>query len=835
VSATIRCAHCGLPVPAHLVKPGDELSFCCRGCEQVYALLHERGLQGFYEVRAQEQAAGQPAMVLGRRFTDFDDPSFEGRYVRTTGRKTREIDLYLEGVHCAACAWLLERLPQSLPGLVSLRLDLARARAHVEWSPELIALSAVARAIDAIGYTPHPWRQDELAALRQAEDRRVLLRVGVAAAAAMNIMFLHVALYAGEFSGMDAGPESFLRWASLLVAIPVATYSAWPFVRTAWEGLRRRVPHIDLPIAVAIEAAFLFSAFNTIRGAGPVWFDSIATLTALLLGGRWLQGRAQRQALRTAERLQGSGVVDFARRRDPSGATVEVPAESLMPGEVVEVRSGETLPVDGIVLEGCSRVEQAALTGEAKARSVEAGDRVWAHTTNVGASLVVRAVEVGSGTRMGALLSLLEEARRRQAPIVTLTDRIGRIFVTVILTVAALSTVWWAVVSPEQVMERVIALLVVACPCALGLATPIAMTAALTRAAELGIYIKGADVVQTLTRVREVVFDKTGTLTEGTVSLTRWVGDDGVRAAAAAVAAQSAHPVSRALAEATPAAPGPVTEMREEPGHGVAARVAGAAVALGNRAWMDKLELQLSAGLEQQATTFASEGLTPVYVASEGHVRAVAAFGDELRPEAARVIRHLRAAGWTIRILSGDHSVAVSAAAEALGLPADAAMGGRTPEQKLALVQELAQAARERGEALMMVGDGLNDAAALAAADVGVCVAGGSGPSIQAAHVVLARSGLEALTVLAEGSPRVLSIVRRNLVFSLLYNVTGVGLALAGVVGPLLAAVLMPISSLTVIGASVLGRSFVSTPGAARDAEAGQPAGRLVLGGAWWA
>jgi P-type Cu2+ transporter len=615
----------------------------------------------------------------------------------------------------------------------------------------------------------------------------------------------------------------------------VVPYSAWPFVRTAWEGLRQRVPHIDLPIALAIEAAFLFSALNTIRGAGPVWFDSIATLTALLLGGRWLQGRAQRRASRTAERLQGSGVVDFARRRDPSGATVEVPAEALMPGEVVEVRSGETLPVDGIVIEGCSRVEQAALTGEAKARSVEVGDRVWAHTTNVGASIVVRAVEVGSGTRMGALLSLLEEARRRQAPIVSLTERVGRIFVVVVLTIAALSTVWWAVFAPDLVMERVIALLVVACPCALGLATPIAMTAALTRAAELGIYIKGADVVQALTRVREVVFDKTGTLTMGSVALVGWVGDESVRPAAAAVAAQSAHPVSRALVAATAASSEPVTGMREEPGHGVAGLVAGSTVAVGNRAWMDRLGLGLPAELEQQASALATQGLTPVYVASGSRVRAVAAFGDELRPEAAEVIQRLRAAGWTVRILSGDHGEVVAAAAHALGLPADAALGGRTPEQKLALIGELIAAAHTRGETLMMVGDGLNDAAALAAADIGVCVAGGSGPSIQAAHVVLARPGLEALTVLAEGSPRVLGIIRRNLVFSLLYNLTGVSLALAGVVGPLLAAVLMPISSLTVIGASVLGRSFVSAPAPTRRGDAERPAGQLAVGGAWWA
>jgi Cu2+-exporting ATPase len=830
----IHCAHCGLPVPARLVQPGDRPSFCCHGCEQVHALLHEQGLQGFYEVRAMERASSPPATVLGRDFTDYDDPSFAQRHVRATGRGTCEIELYLEGVHCAACAWLLERLPRTLPGLVSVRLDLARARGHVEWEPHRVALSAIARAFDAIGYTPHPWRKDELAELRKAEDRRFLQRVGVAAAAALNIMMLHVALYAGEATGMERELEQLLRWASLLVAIPVVTFSAWPFLRTALEGLRQRIPHIDLPIALAIEAAFLASAWNTLRGAGPVWFDSIATLTALLLAGRWLQGWAQRRALQTAERLQGAGVVDFARRRDPSGALVEVPAEALMPGEVVQVRSGETLPVDGVVLEGSSRLEQAALTGEARARAVEPGDRVWAHTTNVGDALLVRAEQVGEGTRMGALLALLDEARRRQAPIVSLTDRVSRVFVTAILSAAALSALWWALAAPDQLMERVIALLVVACPCALGLATPIAMTAALTRAADLGVYIKGADVVQTLTQVREVVFDKTGTLTQGAVALARWVGDETIRPAAAAVAARSAHPVSRALAEVTPEASGVVEGMRELPGHGVAAEVDGILVALCNRAWMQSLALPIPPSLEADASALASEGLSPVFVASGAEVRAVAGFGDALRPEAAEVIAQLRAAGWGIRILSGDHHEAVLAVARRLGLPEQAALGGRTPEEKLAWVQQATEAARARGEALMMVGDGLNDAAALAAADVGVCVAGGSGPSVQAAHVVLARPGLDALSVLAQGAPRVLGIIQRNLVFSLAYNLVGVGLALAGVVGPLLAAVLMPASSLTVISASVLSRSFVRAHGAAPYQGTRSLLGRLVEGGARW-
>lgn len=806
VRSRVTCAHCGLPVPAHLIREGEGNQFCCGGCAQVWDILHAAGMEGFYRVREMEGAAGVPAAVNGRAFEDFDDPIFQERYVRPNSGGACETELYLEGVHCAACAWLVERLPQTHPGLVGVRLDLGRSRAHVQWDPAVTRLSAVARRLDRIGYTPHPYREADLAGARRAEDRSFLLRVGVAAAGSMNIMFLQIPLYAASWNWMDPGHERLLQWASLALATPVVAWAGFPFVRTAWQGLTQRVLHIDLPIAIAIWAAFLASAWHTIRGAGEIWFDSVTMLVALLLAGRWVQQRAQRRALETAERLHGGTLLDHAWRLSPDGSAQEVPLEALRPGERIRVRSGEVIPVDGVVLAGTSAVDQAALTGESVPQPVGPGEAVSAHTVNLGAAIEVEVRATGLDTRVGGLLALVDEARRRAAPLVSLTDRIGRVFVAVVLVLAAASGVWWW--STGQSLEHVVALLVVSCPCALGLATPLAMTTALTQAARRGIYVKGADVVQVLARVREVVFDKTGTLTEGRVRLVRWEGEEDVLALAVALARQSTHPIARALAEGRPGAGATATRCREVAGRGMEGYVDGRSVALGNLAWMADLGIPVDATRQARVEDTARDAHSPILVAVDGRPVALGAFGDPLRPEAEAVLGHLQRAGWRVRILSGDHPQVVAAVCVRLGLSPDAGVGGLSPEDKHRRVEEAVAGARARGVAVLMVGDGVNDAAALAVADVGVSMAGGSGASVQAADVVLTRPGLQALVDLERGSHRVITTIWRNLAFSLFYNVIGVCLALLGLVGPLLAAVLMPLSSLTVISSSVLARTF---------------------------
>ena len=828
----LTCSHCGLDVPPALVREGEDLQFCCAGCRQVYSLIHEWGYDDYYRLVETQNRELQPARVAGRAFEDFEDDAFRTQFVKSTGGGRECTELYLEGVHCAACVWLVEKLPEALPGLESVRLNLASSVARVVWDPDQVSLAPVSRALDSLGYTPHPHVVGEAHQVRRAEDRALLIKLGVAAACAMNIMFIHGALYAGEHSGIAPAYESFFRWLSFGLALPVVLFSARPFYRSAWGGLRRRVPHMDLPIAVALTAAFAYSAWSTIVGHGEVYFDSLAALVALLLGARQVQRSAQRRALEQADNLRHVAFVEFARRLEGAGddaPSLEVPLTALRPGDRVEVRSGELVPVDGRVLSGHSQVDNGVLTGEsvpvevhgpehrggiqddeARGRASQGGSQVFAGATNLGARLVVQVEAVGDQTRVGALLAVVQDAMSRRPPVVQLADRLSRVFVTVVLALAAVSGALWIGESIPVALQHMVALLVVTCPCALGLATPVALSVGLARAARAGIFVKNPEALERLRRVDTVLLDKTGTLTEGRASLSRWRGDDSALGRALLLESESSHPVARAFCRAFEPQlrlARTVSAVREIAGQGMMGVVDGESIAVGNRRLIDASGALLPREFAEHARDLVADGLSPLFVAVDGHVAGLAGVGDPVRSDASATVESLIRSGARPRILSGDHPAVVARVADSLGIPRADAHGGMTPEDKRDFVEVLTSS-RTSDSAIVMVGDGVNDAAAMALADVGVAVHGGAGASVLAADVVLTRDGLAPLLDLFGGSRRVMGVIWRNLGFSLIYNLVGASLALAGLVGPLLAAVLMPISSLTVILASALSRTF---------------------------
>lgn len=811
-AAAVRCTHCGLPVPPGLQREGEAHQFCCSGCRHVHGILNDLGYDEYYRL-ADATGGGAPARVSGRGFEDFDDATFREQNVGITGGGQQRTQLYLEGVHCAACVWLVEKLPEVVPGLDSVRLNLATSVAEVVWDGDATQLSVIGRALDNVGYTPHAYRSDENRETRRAEDRALLIKVGVAAAAAMNIMFLQGALYAGSYSGIQPAYALFFRWLSLGLSLPVILFSARPFFRAAWAGLRRRVPHIDLPITLALVAAFGYSAASVIRGAGPVYFDSLAALVALLLGARFIQSSAQRKAMERAESLRGVAFAEFARRiegGDLDAPSLEVPLAALQPEDRVEVRSGELIPVDGTILAGRSTLDNAILTGESEPVEVRAGDPVHAGATNLGARLVVRVEATGTATRVGALLALVQDAMSRRPPLVEVADRLSRWFVITVLGLAAVAGACWMTVSVDAALEHVVALLVVTCPCALGLATPVAMSVGLSRAARAGFFIKHPAAIERLRRVDTIFLDKTGTLTEGRATVSRWAGAPEAPSLALLLESGSDHAVARALRRslAHPAGVVPAIDgVREVAGAGIAGRVGDLEVRVGNRGFMDAAAVGVSGELDAHGSALLADGLSPLYVAAAGQVIGVAGVGDPLRADARETVQALQRKGIEPWILSGDHPAVVARVAESLGIPAAHAVGGMSPEDKRDRVRDFVAARRGKGR-LAMVGDGVNDAAAMALSDVGVAVEGGAGAALLAADVVVTRGGLAPLLDLLRGSRRLLGVIYRNLGFSLLYNIAGATLAIMGLVGPLLAAVLMPISSLTVILSSVLARSF---------------------------
>ncbi|MCM2323550.1 MAG: heavy metal translocating P-type ATPase metal-binding domain-containing protein, partial [Oligoflexia bacterium] len=537
---SIPCLHCG--------RASGE-SFCCEGCEAVFAILHSRGLSEYYALKKTGGWLRQPlpAAVPGRSYTYLDDPAFLKLYAMSAPGGGLEMTFYAEGIHCVACVWLLEKLPELVKGLSSVRLDLGSSTALVR-IPEGGSFAAAAREFERLGYRPHPVRGEELEQHQKRENRQMLIRLGIAGACHGNLMLLAVSLYGGATGTLAKA----FSWVSLALFLPVAIYSAVPFYRDAWVSLRTRRISIDVPIALGVVGGTLASTVNLFRGSSHIYFDSLSSLVFLLLGSRYLLKRAHENAFRSSKLLHFLMPSSVRRRLAQTESYEQVGIEVIAPGDVVKVLPNEPIPVDGTVIAGRSTIHCALLTGESDPVGVGEGEIVHAGTVNQASVLEIRATGAGYATRLGRILKAIEEGAQRKAPIVTLTDAVARRFVGAVLVFAALAwlgTGWhlgW-----EAGFERALALLIITCPCGLALATPLALSISIGKAARSGLLIKGADVLERLARVDKVFLDKTGTLTTGEFEVLEWSvapGDERIAAhAAVALESRSNHPIAKAV------------------------------------------------------------------------------------------------------------------------------------------------------------------------------------------------------------------------------------------------------------------------------------------------
>ncbi|MFZ4575565.1 MAG: heavy metal translocating P-type ATPase [Phycisphaerales bacterium] len=799
------CSHCGqsMPVP----ELAAELCFCCHGCESAYKVIHSCGLSDYYRIRADEP--GRPATASRTAYDEYDDPTFQRLYVRGVRGGLASADLFLEGVHCAACVWLVERLPVITQGVVSSRLDFGRSIVQVVWDPASTSLSSVASSLSCLGYPPHPAKDARAREARRLEDRRRLQHVGVAGACAGNTMLLAFALYSGLADVMEHEYLSLFRWLSLAVA---SLSLAWPgrvFFVSAWRALRSGALNLDLPIAVGLGAGWIWGLLNTARGVGEVYFDSLSVLVFALLVGRWIQ---LRQTRRAADSLELLFSLTPTRASLVEGDQVRsVPIEAVEVGATLEVAPGETVPADGEILSGHTDVDQSMLTGESAPARREEGDAVAAGTLNITSAFRMRVHAVGGETRVGRLLSIVAECTRRKPQVVQFADRIAGVFVVSMLCLSAATAVLWARIGTlDQAAEYAVALLIVTCPCALGLATPLSFTAALGKAARMKMLVKGGDVIERLgthAGPRTIFLDKTGTVTTGVFSVQQWHGSREAGQLAAAAELGCSHPIAAALVREFGAGSHHRTEStRLMPGRGIEARVDGSLVLVGSLTFIRDSAIDPHR-LCDAVRAAAHGGSTCVAVSVNGVVQAAGALGDVLREDSAHAVQALAERGWRVRLLSGDAEGPTRRAGKLLGLPDEDVIHSATPEQKVAAVSA------ERARALtVMVGDGINDAAALAAADVGVSVHGGAEASLAAADAYLGQPGIGAVLELLRGSERTMGVVRRNLIVSVAYNAGAAALAVTGLIHPVIAAVLMPVSSLTVIFLSFRSRSFGGKP-----------------------
>jgi len=785
------CFHCGNPLADGALKvwvAGIERPVCCAGCEAAAGLILGQGLGRFYEFRRQPLSV---AHATPRNWSIYDREAAQRRYTHEHADGEREVSLQIEDLHCAACAWLIENSLRHGPGITQIHVNPISARAELRFQPRRIALSQILGRVHALGFSARPLSFAGGPSAFTAERRTALLRLAVAGFGMMQVMTYAVSLYMGALSGIQPSLEHFLRFVSLLVATPVVLYSAQPFFASAWSSLRAARLGMDVPVALSIGAAYLWSVCCTVRGRGTVYFDSAVMFTFFLLLGRYIE-----MSLRHRSGLQHDALArllpDSVLRLQGERAERVTPDE-LRAGERVRLLPGERVPADGVIVSGRTEVDESLLTGESAARVRSQDDDLIAGTVNLTGVIEMRVSRVGQDSTLAAVSRLLERAAASRPHIAEVADRVAAWFVGAVLLLAAGVGLYWLHADAARAFPTVLAVLVVTCPCALSLATPAALAAATTRLARSGLLVSRGEALEQLARADRALFDKTGTLTRGNPQLAEVkVCDPGISstrclALAAALESHSEHPLARAFAHLTPAAG--LSGAHGEPGRGVEACVDGVRYRIGRRDYV----LEGCASPAPLADLAADDTASSVLLGDSSRVLAVFRITDTLRADAQATLRQLQTLGLAPQIVSGDRPAAVAAIAHELGdIAASAQM---TASAKLARVQGLQQSGRR----VLMVGDGVNDAPVLAAADVSVAVAGGTDLAKVSADIVLLGEGLNALVGGVETSRRMLQIIRQNLAWALLYNAAAVPLAAAGWLEPWMAALGMSLSSLRVV------------------------------------
>jgi len=768
---------------------------CCPGCAAVAQAIVDNGLEAYYERRDRYPDAPNEALPgIVSDLSVFDRDDIQRSFVTRPAEHEREAALILEGINCPACIWLNEAHLARQPGILAAEVNYTTRRARVRWDVRRTRLSDILAAIEAIGYRAYPYDPGAMEASRIRERRDALLRLAVAGLGMMQVMMYAFPAYVSASGEIPLDAATLMRWASLILTFPVVAYSSMPFFRSALRDLRQRRAGMDVPVALGIGAAFAASVAATWNGAGDVYFDSVTMFVFFLLGGRYLELLARHHAAEYLEFLSrampavANRFADFPR----SQATEAVAAASLVAGDRVLVRPGESFPADGRIEQGDTEVDEALLTGESRPLAKQPGDSIIGGSINRAHAVAVRVDRVGAEAMLSAIVRLMERAASDRPQIQALTDRIAARFVGFVLLAAAAAGLYWGLMDPAKALPVMVAVLVVTCPCALSLATPMAMAVASSAMARLGMIVTRGRALETLARATHFVFDKTGTLTHGRLEVSEVrvlgeIGQDRVLAIAAALEAQSEHPLGKAIAAAGTSPLPLAAEVRNHPGQGIEGVVDGRRVRIGQKAFVAELcgTLGGSGSAPAHATT--------VWMGDAGGPLAQIHLEDRVRDDARELVSELRAAGRLVMLLSGDGSRAVRAAAAHAGILYHRSR--MLPEQKRAAVLEL----QDKGAIVAMIGDGVNDAPVLAQAQVSIAMGSGAALAQGAADMVLVSPRLSDLAGAIRLSRKTLRIVRQNLAWAFAYNIAALPLAMSGWLTPWMAGIGMSASSLLVV------------------------------------
>ncbi|MBC9725012.1 cation-translocating P-type ATPase [Streptomyces sp. TRM68367] len=718
----------------------------------------------------------------------------------------QSIELAITGMTCASCVARVERKLGKLPG-VRATVNLATATAHVTRESPDVGVEELVAAIEAIGYGAEVPRAEAPAAEEEAVDAEGAhisgLRRRLIASTVLGLPVVIVSMISTlHFPGWE--------WMALLLTTPVVAWGAWPFHRAAALNLRHGSATMDTLVSLGVLAAYLWSAGTLAMGGEHLYLEVAVVLTAFLLAGRFFEARAKRRAGDAIRALMDLGAKDVAVLRD--GTEIRIPVERLAVGDLFVVRPGEKIATDGVVVEGASAVDESLLTGESVPVEVEPGSAVTGATVNSHGRLTVRATRVGSDTKLAQIAALVERAQTGKAAVQRLADRISAVFVPVVIALAVGTFGTWLLTGAPAAtaLTAAIAVVIIACPCALGLATPTALMVGTGRGAQLGLLIRGPEVLESTRRIDTVVLDKTGTVTEGRMRLVDVVPAEGedeqeLLRLAGALEDASEHPIATAIAnvarerlDSLPA----VTGFANTQGRGVRGQVEGRTVRAGRVAWLEEHGQELPDGLDRARKEAEAEGRTVVFAAWEGRVRGALVVADTVKATSAEAVADLKRLGLTPVLLTGDNTAAAHAVAAEVGI--EKVIAEVHPEDKVAEVQRLQQA----GQVVAMVGDGVNDAAALAQADLGLAMGTGTDAAIAASDLTLVRGDLRAAADAIRLARRTLRTIKANLFWAFAYNVAALPLAALGLLNPMIAGGAMAFSSVFVVSNSLRLRRF---------------------------
>ena len=765
--------------------------FCCKGCQGVYHLLNNEGLDSFYD-----KLGNTPLQPATQRMDDlekFDLEGFKNKYIKVNQDGLYEINLIIEGIHCSACVWLNEKVLHKLEGILEASINYTNNKAKVVWDPEELTLSKIIETIRTIGYNAYPY-DASLQEERASKTRKsYYMRILVAVFGSMNIMWLAIAHYAGYFSGIQQSFKDILNVAEFILATPVLFYSGWIFFRGAYYGYKNHIVNMDTLVASGALLAYIYSIYAMVTQHGEVYFDSVVMIITFVLVGKYLEVLSKKSAVDTLDSIMGTTPTEVMRVN--SGIKALVSVENILVGDTIELKPGEKVAIDGLLVSGEASFDESSLTGENEPIYKIKGDEIRSGSLCLDSVVQYEATADASSSLLTSIVSLLEESITKKPRIEQLANSISGYFSVTILVLALLTFVGWyfMVGSFEQALIVSISVIVIACPCALGLATPMATLVGISMAAKRGILFKEATFLETMAKSNLLALDKTGTLTEGKPSVVHAELLEGFEPALLlALVETSNHPVSRgikAYLENKYAGLSTLSleEIKNIEAKGIVATYKGKKLLGGNASLLQ------TSGLEVENI---SEN-TLFYFSIEKRVVARFELSDTIREGAKEAIAHIKAMGIEVVMLTGDHEQSAHKVAKEVGI--DNVHARLLPQDKAAFIDSYHQ----KGYIVVMAGDGINDAIALASSDIAIAIGSGADVAIHVSDVVLLDEKPESIYEAYRLSYRTFRAVKENLGFSLLYNIIAVPLAIMGHVTPLIAALSMSLSSLIVVGNSL--------------------------------